>query len=175
MEFYRNKKKSFNLILIYTGILVIMIAILLYSSGLFTEELFIKGIALSSVFILIIGFLVIKMLLDLKDTSALLILQPEGITSKTTPVSKAAGLIQWKDIIDMDINKMGGDTLITLVVKNPEPYMAIIRKKLSSIATNGANDADGNLLIYLSASELDIDAAELFANIQSYQQQITKA
>ena len=68
----------------------------------------------------------------------------------------------------MTVNKMGGDTLITLVVNKPDHYTPIIRKKLSGIAVNGANDAEGNLLIYLTASALDIDAQQLFIEITQY-------
>lgn len=175
MEFYRNRKKSVNLILTYSGILALGILILIYSIGLFTDQTSTKGIAVSSIVIIVTGILVIKMLLALRDTSALLTLEPAGIVSKTTPVSKAAGLIQWKDIIGTDINKSGGDTLITLVINNPDHYIPIIRKKLSKLAVDGSNDANGNLLIYLSASELDIEAAELYENIKSYQQQVKAA
>jgi hypothetical protein len=63
---------------------------------------------------------------------------------------------------------MGGDTLITLVIDKSDKYIPIIRKKLSAIAVDGAKDANGNLLVYLTASELDLDAQELFAEISKY-------
>ena len=168
MEFYRNRKKTINLILTYSGILLVMIVILVYSIGLFTSTVSTKGIAISSIFSLILAFVIIKMLLSLKDTAPLLVLDKEGITAKVTAMSKAAGLILWEDISDMTVNKMGGDTLITLVVNKPDHYTPIIRKKLSGIAVNGANDAEGNLLIYLTASALDIDAQQLFIEITQY-------
>lgn len=172
MEFYRNRKKTINLILIYSGILLVMVLILLYSIGLFTATVSAKGIAISSIFGLIAAFLVVKMLISLKDTAPLLVLNKEGITSKVTAMSKAAGLILWEDITDMSVNKMGGDTLITLVVNKPDHYTPIIRKKLSAIAVSGANDAQGNLLIYLTASALDLDAQELFTEITRYKGRI---
>lgn len=174
MEFYRNRRKSFNLILTYTGIVFVMILVFLYSIGIINDEVSPKGIAISSIFILIVGFLVIKMLLAMKDTTPLLILNPEGIISKVTPMSKAAGLILWEDIADMNIKEVGGDTLITLVINRPEYYTPIIRKKISAMVLKGANDDKGNLLLYLSASELDIEAAVLFDNIITFRGQVSK-
>jgi len=168
MEFYRNRKKSINLILIYAGILILMIAILIYSIGIFTDRVVPKGIAFSSLFGLVMLFVIIKSLLSLKDTSPLLVLNEQGIISKVTAMSKAAGLIFWEDIIAVEINKMGGDTLITLVIDKAEKYTPVIRKKLSAIALDGAKDANGNLMVYLTASELDLDAQELFAEITKY-------
>jgi hypothetical protein len=172
MEFYRNRKKSINLLFIYTGILILMLLILLYSSGIFTGEIITKGIAFSSVFSLILAFVIIKMLISLNDKSPLIILSQEGITAKVTAVSKAAGLISWKDISDLQINKVGGDTLITLVINNPGQYKPLIRKKLSAIALDNAQDNDADLLIYLTASVLDINAQELFSKIKTYREQL---
>lgn len=174
MEFYRNRRKSFNLILTYSGILFVMILIFLYSIGIINDEVSTKGIAISSIFILILGFLVIKMLLALKDTSPLLILELEGIVSKVTPMSKAAGLILWDDIADMNINKVGGDTLITLTIKRPDHYIPAIRKKISALMLKGAHDAEGNLLLHLSAAELDIEAPELFNKIVAFRADLAR-
>jgi hypothetical protein len=102
MEFYRNRKKSINLILIYAGILILMIAILIYSIGIFTDRVVPKGIAFSSLFGLVMLFVIIKSLLSLKDTSPLLVLNEQGIISKVTAVSKAAGLVFWEDIIAVE-------------------------------------------------------------------------
>jgi hypothetical protein len=172
MEFYRNRKKSINLLLIYSGILVIMILILLYSLGIMSDRIVAKGIAFSSIFILIFGFTIIKTLISLNDKSPLIVMSPEGITAKVTAVSKAAGLISWKDISDLEINKVGGDTLITLVISNPEQYKALIRKKLSAMALDNAKDNDGNLYVYLTASVLDLNAQELFSKIKAYREQV---
>jgi hypothetical protein len=149
-----------------------MVLILLYSIGLFTTTISAKGIAISSIFGLILIFVIVKMLISLKDTAPLLVLNKEGIISRVTAMSQAAGLILWEDISDMSVNKMGGDTLITLVVNKPDHYTPIIRKKLSAIAVNGANDAEGNLLIYLTASALDLNAQELFGEITRYKKGI---
>lgn len=168
MEFYRNRKKSVNLILICSGILLLLIFIFLYSIGLFNGEVIAKGVAISSIFGLILAFIIIKMLISLRDTSPLVVLSEQGIIAKVTPVSKAAGLILWADIIDMNLTKVGADTLIALTVDKPDHYGPIIRKKLSALATSGADDGQGNLLIFLTASALDLEAPELLNIIEKY-------
>lgn len=55
------------------------------------------------------------------DTSPIVIFNDEGIISKTTAVSKAAGLILWKDITGINLDKVGADILITLTVDKREP------------------------------------------------------
>lgn len=168
MEFYRNRKKSVNLILMCTGIFVVLLIIFLYGMGLFTDTVSAKLIAISAIFGLILAFVIIKKIISLSDTSPLVILTREGIFSKVTPVSKAAGLILWKDIIDINLNKVGADTLVTLTVDKPDHYIPKIKQKLSAMAVSGIEDAQGNLPVNLTASELDIDAQELFTVIKTY-------
>ena len=169
VEFYRNRKKSINLLLILSGILVVMLLILLYSSGIISDGIIIaKGVAFSSICSVILAIIIIKTLISLKDKSPLIILSPEGITAKVTAASKAAGLILWKDISDIQLQKVGGDTLVTLIINNPEPYAANIRKKLSAIALDNAQDFQ----IYMTASVLDINAGELFDQVTAYRAQL---
>lgn len=172
MEFYRNRKKSVGLILTCLGVFLLLILMFLYSIGIFTNTISPKLIAISGIGGLILAFIIIKMLISLRDTSARLILSKEGIISKVTAVSKAAGLIAWKDIIDISLNKVGGDTLIALRIDKPDQYIPIISKKLSSMVINGAQDAQGNLLVYLTASTLDLDAQELFTTITKYRAEV---
>lgn len=175
MEFYRNRKKTVNIILVCTGILLVLIALFLYGIGIFNHIFSAKIAAVSGIFGLVLAIIVMRTLISLTDKSPLLILSKEGITSKVTAVSKAAGLILWKDIIDVSINKVGGDTLITLTIDKPEHYIPIIRKKLSKLAIDGAEDAQGNLQVYLTASALDLDAPELFTVITNYRDGIINA
>lgn len=175
MEFYRNKKKTINLILTCTGIFIVLVVIFLYSIGIFNGEVATKLAAVSGIFGLILGIVIITKLISLTDSSPLLVLSEEGITSKVTGVSKAAGLILWKDIKDIHLEKVGGDTLVTLTVDKPENYLPIIRKKLSAMVVNGIEDAQGNLPINLTASELDIDAQNLLTVIKNYRDEVTNA
>jgi hypothetical protein len=128
MEFYINKKKSRSILYIYYAILVVFCLMLLFSSGFITDSMSLKGVVISSIAIVILAIVLIKANLAQKDTSPMITLSTEGITSRTTPMSKAAGLIRWSDITDININEMTGDTLVSLSVKNADHYMAAMRK-----------------------------------------------
>ena len=174
MEFYRNRRKTVNIILACTGLLAVLILLFLYGVGIFNDIIRPKVAAFSGGLGLVLAFVVVKTLLSSNDTSALVILNKDGIITKVTAVSKAAGLIRWDDIKDMSLNKVGGDQLVTLSVSNSGHYMPIIRKKLSALVTNGLEDPHGNLQINLTASELDIEAPELFKLISDYKATISK-
>jgi hypothetical protein len=173
MEFYRNKKKSTVLILSCSGFLLLLIVAFLYSIGLFTGEISAKLAGITGVFGLILIIVIVRMLMSLNQSAPLLTLSNDGITSKTTPVSKAAGLILWKDIIDIDLQKVGWDMLIMLTVDRADYYVPIIKKKLSSMAVSDAQDANGNLQIFITASELDIEANELITIIKDYRKTLS--
>lgn len=168
MEFYINKNKSAKILYIYYGILVVFVAMLLFSSGLVTEDRSTKGIAISSVSIIVLTIVLIKANLARRDTSPMVVLDAAGITSRTTPMSKAAGLIRWEDITDVYLNKVTGDTLITLSLQNAESYMVLMRKKMPAFALKDMVTEDGILTIHLTAAELDVDAAELFNQITAF-------
>lgn len=172
MEFYRNKKKTIRLIAITAAILVVLIGLFLYSIGVFSPVIRTKLAAMSGGLGLVLAFVTIKMLISLTDSSPLLILSEEGIISKTTAVSKAAGLMLWEDIINISIEKVGGDTLIKLIIDKPTHYIPMIRKKLSSLVISGAEDGNGNLQVFLTASELDMEAPELYPVITNYRNDI---
>lgn len=168
MEFYRDRKKSINLILICAGVLVVTVAAFLYSIGLFDGQVGAKLAGVSGVFSIILTIIIIKKLITLSDKSPLVILSNDGIISKTTAVSKAAGLILWQDITAVNLEKVGADTLVTLTVNNAGNYLPLIKKKLSGMVTNGLADADGNIPVSLTASELTINAQELFNVITDF-------
>lgn len=173
MEFYRNKKKSAQLILICSGILLALIAVFLYSIGLFTDTIATKLAGISAVLGIILLVIIVKMLMSLNRSAPLVVLSQEGISSAVTAVSKAAGLIYWKDILDISLTKAGWDTLVELTVSRSEHYIPIIKKKLSAMAVSGIEDSAGNLQIFLTASELDMDANDLLTIIQNYRKTIT--
>jgi hypothetical protein len=172
MELYRDKKKSNILLLIYAGIIVVLIAIFLYSIGLFDDHISVKLATITGVFVVILAIVIISKSLSMLETSPIVIFNDEGIISKTTAVSKAAGLILWKDIIGINLDKVGADILITLTVDKPQHYLPLIKKKLSGMIANGLADHNGNLLISLTASELEIDAQELITAILSFKEKI---
>jgi hypothetical protein len=172
MEFYRNKKKSVSLILICAGILAILVLIFVYSIGIFDGRISTKLAAISGIFAAILAIIIVTKLINLRDTSPLLVLSSEGITTKVTAVAKAAGLIYWKDIRHITIGKVGGDTLITLTIDHPDAYIPTIRKKLSAMVVDGIKDTDGNLPINITAAELDLSAQELFQVINKYRDEV---
>lgn len=161
-----------NLILTCIGIFIVLLIIFLYSIGIFNATVSTKPAAVSAVFGLILAIIIVKKSISLRDPSPLLVLNTDGIITKVTAVGKAAGLILWKDIIEVNIDKVGGDTLITLTIDKPQDYLPLIKKKLSAMAVDGIEDAQGNLSIHLTASELDLDAQELFTVITKYRSKI---
>lgn len=171
MEFYRDRKKSMNMILIFTGLLLLFIATFLYSIGLFDGQVGAKLAAVTGIFSIILAIIIVKKLITLQDKSPLVIINDEGIISKTTAVSKAAGVIRWTDIIDVNLEKVGADTLVRLTVDHSEQYLPLIKKKLSSMVTNGLVDPNGHLPINLTAAELEIDAAELYNVISKFRKE----
>jgi len=171
MEFYINKKKSNNVLYIYYGISIVFALVLLFSSGLVTETTSLKGIVISSVALVILAIVLVKANIAQRDTRPMVSLSDEGLTSRTTPMIKAAGLIRWEDITDINIEKLTGDTLVVLSVKNADHYMVALRKKMPAFATKDIVDANGILTLNLSAAELDFDAAELYNHITTYAKQ----
>lgn len=168
MEFYINKKKSNSVLYIYYGILLVFVLVLLFSSGLITETTNLKGTVISSIAIIILAIVLIKAKRAQNDTSPMLSLNENGITSRTTPMSKAAGLIRWEDITDINLTEMTGDTLVTLSLKNADQYKTVMQKKLPAFALKDIIDENGILTLHFSAAELDLDAAALFNHITAY-------
>ena len=168
MEFYRNQKRSNQLVFIYVAIIAVLLGIFLYSTGLISDRYLPKPAVISGIGVLIFTFCLIKSLIAAKDPSPMISLKPEGITSRVTPASKAAGLISWKDIAGLSLTKMGADVLVTLHLSNVEHYKALIRKKLSKMAVSDSTDENGYFLVYLTASHIDINAEELLDKINAY-------
>jgi hypothetical protein len=172
MEFYRNKKKTTMLILSCSGFLLLLIAVILYGIGIFTGEISPKLAGISGVFGLILIIVIIRMLISLNQSAPLLTLSNEGIRSDTTVVSKAAGLIPWKDVIDIELSKVGWDMLIMLTVRKTEQDMPVIKEKLVSLAVSDAQDSNATMQIFITASELDIESNELINIIKDYQKRV---
>ncbi|ALL06362.1 hypothetical protein AQ505_13155 [Pedobacter sp. PACM 27299] len=168
MEFYRNQKKSNQLVFIYVGIIAVLLVILFYSTGLISDRYLPKPAVISGIGVLIFTFCLIKSLIAAKDPSPMISLKPEGITSRVTPASKAAGLISWKDIEELSLTKMGADVLVTLHLSNVDHYKTMISKKLSKMAVSDNTDENGHFLVYLTASHIDFNAEELLEKINVY-------
>ncbi|OMQ11651.1 STM3941 family protein [[Flexibacter] sp. ATCC 35103] len=159
IKLFRNSKKTKNLLFTSLGVCIILLLVIIYSAGIFDGELKIKPLVFSSGAFLIMFILLLKSVLSLKDKSPLIELNKENFYGKTTPVSKSFGIVKWQDVADIQLQKTGGDTLVVVSINNPEKYEGRLSKMLWNIAYN--NNTNLLTLMY-SASEIDVDANELF-------------
>lgn len=164
-KLYRNAKKTRNLFL-YVGAITILLAILfLYCTGIFDGELKIKPAVISGAFLLIMLFLSLKSLAGIRDKSPLIEIDATGFSGKTTPLSKAFGRVEWADVANIQLEDMGSDTLVTVTVSNAQKH----RDRLSKMMWKMAHDEQNSELnLMYSASEIDIDAKELYDILVSY-------
>lgn len=164
-KLYRNAKKTRNLFLYVSAISIILILIFLYCIGFFGGELKIKPAIIFGTFLLIMLFLTLKNLAGIKDKSPLIEIDATGFSGKTTPLSKAFGRVEWSDVIYIHLEKIGGDTLVITTLGNALKY----RDRLSIIMWKMAYDKqNSNLKLMYSASEIDINAEELYNLLVSY-------
>jgi len=172
MKLYRNRKKTLKLFFSFAGLFLVLLLAFLYSIGLFDSVISVKLAAATSVLGLIVAIVLLKILFSLKDTSPLIELNKDGIKARVTALSKAAGLIYWKDVLDMVIEKRHGDMLVVVSVARSDYYIPLIRKRLSAFMIDGIQDERGNLQICLTASELDMDVETLFLSMNSFRKAI---
>jgi len=81
--------------------------------------------------VLISLFMVVKLATALgsKDQTAVL-LNEQGITAFTTPVSKAVGLVAWTDIADIRLTKEQAGTCIAIFPREQEKFEMRIRNRI---------------------------------------------
>lgn len=79
-------------------------------------------VLIGGVFMALLGLIVFLKLLLVpnKENETALTISDEGITATTTPVAKAAGLIEWIDVIDIQLY----ERMLEIQVKDPEKYAA---------------------------------------------------
>ncbi|KQB39696.1 STM3941 family protein [Flavobacterium aquidurense] len=159
IKLFRNSKKTKNLLLTSLAVCIILLLVIIYSAGIFDGELKIKPLVFSSGAFLIMLILLLKSVLSLKDKSPLIELNKQTFYGKTTPVSKSFGIVNWEDVADIQLQKTGGDTLVVVSINNPEKYEGRLSKMFWNIAYNNSTN---QLTLMYSASEIDIDANELF-------------
>jgi len=159
INLYRNTKKTTRLLVSSIGVFMLLAVVLLYSIGLFDGVLRTKSIVFSGAVMLIMFFLILKSVIGLRDKSALISLTSDQFVGKTTPLSKAFGYGEWMDVRDIQLQKVGGDTLVVVSVANVEKY----RGRLSKMLWNMAYD-ESNQLLHLgySSSEIYLNANALF-------------
>lgn len=118
--FTYNKSNQRMIALLFLGLGLLGTALALYMwlcADPILLTVFVGGILLA-----ILGIIVfIKLMLAPKKENEIVIaISKEGITAHTTPVAKAAGLIQWEDIESINLLTKS----IEVKLKNPEKYAA---------------------------------------------------
>jgi len=162
---YRNAKKTRNLLLYASSITVVIAVVLLYSLGVFDSVFKTKPAVISGAILLIMLFLTLKTFAGLRDKSPLIQIDSAGFSGKTTPLSKAFGRVEWQDVTDIQLQKVGGDTLVIVTVDHAAKYEGRLSKLLWKMAFDEQNS---KLNLMYSASEIDIDAAELYDLLFKY-------
>ena len=165
INFYRNTKKTKKIVLSAAAVCIVLLGVVLYSVGIFDGILKIKPAIFSGATLLIMLFLIGSTLTGIRDKSPIMHLDANEFYGKTTPLSKAFGKAEWKDVTHIQIEKSGGDTLVIVTVTNTEKYLGRVSKMFWNMAFDKTNQT---LTLMYSASELDIDAKELFALFVDY-------
>jgi len=159
INFYRNTRKTLNLLLYVSGIGILLLIAFVYAIGTFDGVFKIKLSIASGAFILIMLALIFKMLASIKDKSPLIHIDSKGFSGRTTPAAKAFGRIEWKDVTDLQLNKVGGDTLVAVTIDNIAKYDGKVSKFVWKMTHDEQNS---KLNVMYSASEIDIDANRLY-------------
>jgi hypothetical protein len=165
IKLYRNAKKTRNLLLYASAISILIAIMLLYGLGTFDGIFKIKLSIASGAILLIMLALIFKMLASIKDKSPLIQIDANGFSGRTTPVAKAFGKLEWQDVTDAQLQKVGGDTLVAITIDNISKYEGRASKFLWKMAYDEQNS---KLNIMYSASEIEINAEELYKLFLKY-------
>lgn len=159
IKLYRNAKKTRNLLLYASGISILIAIMLLYGIGTFDGVFKVKLSIASGAILLIMLVLIFKILASIKDKSPLIEIDSNGFSGRTTPVAKAFGRIEWQDVTDLQLKKVGGDTLVAVTIDNVAKYDGRASKFLWKLAFDEQNS---KLNIMYSASEIDMNEKALY-------------
>lgn len=164
-KFFRNKSKTVKLLMTSGLVCVVLLFVLLYAIGLFDGVLKVKVAVFSGGALLVMLFLLLNSLFNLRDKTAQIVLNKTSFLGKTTPLAKAFGAGNWTDVTAITLEKVGGDTLVIVTLGHANQY----KERLSSILWKMAYHAPTDELnIMYSASVIEIDAAELYELFMSY-------
>lgn len=165
INFYRNAKKTRSLLLYASALSFLLAIAFLYGIGVFDGVFKIKLSIAFGAILLIMLVLIFKMLASIKDKSPLIQIDANGFSGRTTPVAKAFGRIEWQDVTDVQLQKVGGDTLVAITIDNVSKYDCRVSKFLWKMAYDEQNS---KLNIMYSASEIEINADELYKLFLKY-------
>lgn len=165
IKIFRDTAKSRKLLIGSSAICLVLGTVFMYGLGTFDDIFKAKVAVASGAVFLIMLILVIKSILNMNDKSAIFELNENTASGKTSPLSRAIGTINWKDVTALDVQKVGGDTLVVVYLSNVEYYQS----KLSKMFWNMAFDKQSQeLQIMYSASEIDMKIDELYDLFVSY-------
>ncbi|TDS12174.1 STM3941 family protein [Sphingobacterium paludis] len=159
IEIFRDSKKSKKLFIRSIVLCLVLAGMAVYSFGVFDRVIKIKLAVVSCALLLVMLFMLVGALRQLKDKSALVKINAKGISGKTTPLSKAFGEIEWSDVVDMELRKVGGDTLVAFIIQEHPKYERRLSKSFRSMAYQ--KDSKHYVIMY-TASEIETDAETLF-------------
>jgi len=162
---YRNKSKTAKLLRMSGAICVLLLLIFLYCIGLFDGELKVKPAVFSGGALLVMLILLLNSLLSLRDKSAQIVLNESYFSGKTTPLAKAFGAGNWEDVTAINLQKVGGDTLVVVTLRNASNYKDRLPSMLWKMAYHAATQ---ELNIMYSASVITIESDELYELFMSY-------
>lgn len=165
ISLYRNKRKTTQMLFFSGAICLLLFIVLLYSIGLFDGVFKAKPTVFSAGALLVLLILLVVNLLNLRDKSAQIVLNDRYFLGKTTPLAKAFGRGEWQDVKYIDLQKVGGDTMIIVTLENPGKY----KDRLPSLLWKMAyQESTQELNIMYSASTIDLDPSELHQLFVSY-------
>ena len=118
--FIYSKSNQRNIAFLFLGLGAIGAALALYM-WLWADPILLS-VLVGGIFLAILGIIIFLKLMfaPKKENETAITISKEGITATTTPVAKAAGLIEWNDIAN--INLLTKSLEVTLI--NPEKYAA---------------------------------------------------
>ncbi len=168
---YRNRSKTTKLLSLSGVICIVLLLLFLYCIGIFDGELKVKPAVFSGGILLIMLGLLVNGLLSLRDKSAQISLNKSHFSGKTTPMAKAFGAGNWDDVTAINLQKVGGDTLVVVTLGIASNY----KDRLSAMLWKMAYDeASQQLNIMYSASVIAIEPSELYELFMTYWQNSKK-
>lgn len=168
IKIFRDITKSRKLLISSGAICLVLGVVFIYGLGTFDDIFKAKVAVASGAIFLIMLIFVIKSIINMNDKSAIFELNENTVSGKTSPLSRAIGRINWKDVTGLEVQKVGGDTLVVVYLSNVEYYQS----KLSKMFWNMAFDKQSQeLQIMYSTSEIDMKIDELYDLFVSYWKQ----
>lgn len=171
VNLYRNRSKTAKLLSLSGVICIVLLLLFLYCIGIFDGELKVKPAVFSGGILLIMLGLLVNSLLSLRDKSAQISLHKSHFSGKTTPMAKAFGAGNWDDVTAINLQKVGGDTLVIVTLGNASNYKDRLPAMLWKMAYD---EASQQLNIMYSASVIAIEPSELYELFMTYWQNSKK-